>query len=131
MKRKDVIATLFLGTGAFIFSNAIYNAYVLRKPKYPFKRALLTSGIFLFVGCLIAKSFEQPEEAENEEEKLQYSGVILDPEKVRETCYCEPVCSIHCYAKGAIGSLSKEQVKKYCYDKYEKVREELKKVSGK
>lgn len=128
MKEKDIIATLVAGTGAFVFSNAIYNKFVLQKHHYPFGRAITISFIFLTLAYLINKvdTKGKGEEETSENNTVEYSGIIINPAEVRTTCHCEPICRIACFAKGAIGALSEEQIKKYCPEKYKEIEKLLK-----
>lgn len=118
MKGGKLFATLLGGTGAFIFSNAVYNYFVLNKKGYPFKKALATSGAMLILAYILYQVEGEPK-GEQEEE---YEGIIINPEEVKATCHCEPVCRIACFAKGAVGALSGEQIKKYCPSKYRQMQ---------
>jgi hypothetical protein len=122
MKGGKLFATLLGGTGAFIFSNAVYKYFVLEKKDYPFRKALATSGAMLILAYILYQIEGEPK-GEQEEE---YEGIIINPEEVKATCHCEPICRIACFAKGAIGALSEEQIKKYCLHKYEEIRKKTK-----
>ena len=124
MKSGKLLAGLFGGAGAFIFSNAIYNYLILNKKNYPIRRALAGSGALLLLAYIMYQA-ESNTEAKGEAE--EYKGIIIDENEVKATCHCEPICRIVCFAKGAIGALSEEQVKKYCYDRYSELKKRIKK----
>jgi len=128
MNVGKILGIFSIGAASAIFVDLVKNAYVLRKP-YPFARAGAAITAFTILGIL-AYSLSR-EKTEEPTEVNSYSGIILNPNEVRETCYCEPIIQIRCYAKGAIGALSKEQALKYCREEYLKLEEKVKEISQK
>jgi len=120
-----MIATLFLGASTFFLTRFLYTYYVKpSKEENPFNDLALaisigTLGLLLKVG--------EQKKSKEKESTTEYGGIILNPNEVRATCHCEPVCRVACFGKGAVGTLSKEQVEKYCPHKYEQLKKMLEK----
>ena len=128
--KENVFATLFGGAAAYFFTQALYHGYVKKEKDFNTANAMLlafVNGVMAYIFYSAGKG-----EAKSGEYKgVDYSGLItpeamLNQEIIRETCRCEPVCTLRCYAKGVIGSLNVEQIKKYCPQEYEKIKDYLK-----
>lgn len=120
-----MIATLLFGASTFFLTRFFYTYYV-KQTHDENAYANLALAIALGSFAVIFKA-SQDNEKESETTPTQYGGIILNPSEVEATCHCEPICRIACFGRGAIGALSKEQIKKYCPYKYEQLKQLLEK----
>ena len=126
MNLAKLTGVFSIGAATAIFVDLIKNVYIHQKP-YPIRRAVGAISALTVLGTIAYAISEAKPSDESESEA--YSGIVIDEKLAKETCYCEPIIQVRCYAKGVIGALSKEQAMKFCPEKYRrllKVLEELK-----
>ena len=127
MNVGKLVGLFSIGAASAIFVDLVKNVYIQQKP-YPIHRAVGVISALSVLGIL-SYALSKGGEAETEEGQ-EYSGIVVDERLAKETCYCEPIIQVRCFARGVIGALSKEQVMKFCPQKYREWLKKLEEIYG-